>query len=127
MQTHTRMAVRISIALFLAASVALSAGRAPATNRDGAFDRPPWRSIGPANMSGRVTDVAVPKGRSTTIYCATASGGVWKTVNNGTTWTPIFDRYGSSSIGAVAVADSESRRRVGRHRRGEREQLYLMG
>ena len=57
-------------------------------------------------MSGRVTDVAVPNGRPTTIYCGTASGGVWKTVNNGTSWTPIFDRYGSSSIGAIAVADS---------------------
>jgi photosystem II stability/assembly factor-like uncharacterized protein len=107
MQTHSRPALRISMALLpLVASVALSAGREPATTNENAFDRLPWRTIGPANMSGRVTDVAVPKERPTTIYCATASGGVWKTVNNGTTWTPIFDRYGSSSIGAIAVADS---------------------
>ena len=55
--------------------------------------------------SGRVTDVAVvaPKGKSYTIYVASASGGVWKTENAGITWTPIFDAQGSYSIGAVTL------------------------
>ncbi len=66
-----------------------------------------WRLIGPAHMSGRVTDIAVPRKESYTVYCATATGGVWKTINNGTTWLPIFDEQGSSSIGAVAVSDSD--------------------
>ncbi|MCJ7582603.1 MAG: hypothetical protein MUP98_18975, partial [Candidatus Aminicenantes bacterium] len=52
-----------------------------------------WYHIGPTNVSGRCTDIAVvtPKGKNFTIYVATASGGVWKTVNEGTTWEPIFE------------------------------------
>jgi photosystem II stability/assembly factor-like uncharacterized protein len=66
-----------------------------------------WRSVGPAHPSGRITDVAVPAREKLTVYCATATGGLWKSVNNGTTWAPIFDREGSSSIGAIAVAASD--------------------
>jgi len=67
-----------------------------------------WRHIGPTNVSGRATDVAVvaPKGKNYTIYAATASGGVWKTVNEGTTWEPVFDREASTSIGDIALAPS---------------------
>ena len=62
-----------------------------------------FRSIGPALMSGRISDIAVDPVRRSTWYVAAASGGVWKTVNAGTTWTPIFDSYGSYSVGCVAV------------------------
>ena len=61
-----------------------------------------FRGIGPALMSGRVLDIAVDPVRSSTWYLATA-GGVWKTANAGVTWQPIFDGYGSYSIGCVAV------------------------
>ncbi len=61
-----------------------------------------WRGIGPANMSGRVSDIEALDGRFATVLVAAASGGVWKSTNAGTTWTPIFDRYGSASIGDVA-------------------------
>jgi Sortilin, neurotensin receptor 3, len=64
------------------------------------------RPLGPANMGGRVVDVAVVEGRPTTLYVATASGGLWKTANNGITWTPIFDQQSTVSIGDVAVAPS---------------------
>jgi photosystem II stability/assembly factor-like uncharacterized protein len=64
------------------------------------------RPLGPANMGGRVVDVAVVEGRPTTLYVATASGGLWKTVNNGITWTPTFDQQSTVSIGDVAVAPS---------------------
>jgi photosystem II stability/assembly factor-like uncharacterized protein len=67
-----------------------------------------WSHIGPTNVSGRCTDISVlsPKGKNYTIYVATASGGVWKTVNEGTTWEPIFDRAPSTSIGDIVVAPS---------------------
>jgi photosystem II stability/assembly factor-like uncharacterized protein len=64
------------------------------------------RPLGPANMGGRVVDVAVVEGRPATMYVASASGGLWKTVNNGTTWAPVFDREATVSLGAVAVAPS---------------------
>lgn len=64
------------------------------------------RSIGPALNSGRITDIATRKHRPSEYYVATASGGLWKTTNNGTTYRPIFDRYGSYSIGCVSIAPS---------------------
>lgn len=61
-----------------------------------------WRNIGPANMIGRISDFEALESDFTQVLCASASGGVWKSVNAGTTWEPIFDNYGSSSIGDVA-------------------------
>jgi photosystem II stability/assembly factor-like uncharacterized protein len=66
-----------------------------------------WRSIGPANMGGRIDDFAVVEGNPHIIYAGTASGGVWKTTNNGITWTPIFDDQTTSTIGDVTVAPSQ--------------------
>ena len=62
-----------------------------------------WRNIGPANMGGRISDIQALDTDYRIVITASASGGVWKTVNAGTTWEPIFDRYGSGSIGAVGL------------------------
>ncbi|MDX6306397.1 MAG: hypothetical protein QOI77_3366 [Blastocatellia bacterium] len=62
-----------------------------------------FRSIGPAFTSGRVIGFAVDPNNSARYFVASASGGVWKTVNNGATWTPVFDREGSYSIGCIAL------------------------
>ncbi len=62
-----------------------------------------WRGIGPAATSGRVGDVAVHPRERNLWYVAVASGGVWKTENAGTTWSPIFDSQGSYSIGCVTL------------------------
>ena len=61
------------------------------------------RGIGPAMNSGRISDVAVNPQNESVWYVAVAYGGVWKTVNAGITWTPIFDGQGTSSIGCLAV------------------------
>jgi len=61
-----------------------------------------WRNIGPANMIGRISDFEALDNDFTQVLVASASGGVWKSVNAGTTWEPIFDDYGSASIGDVA-------------------------
>lgn len=65
-----------------------------------------WRSVGPANMSGRVSDIAVAPSDPKTFFIAYGTGGLWKTTNFGTTFTPVFDEYETSSIGAVSVADA---------------------
>ncbi len=69
----------------------------------------PWQFLGPKNVSGRVTDVAVttPRGKTYTIYAAGASGGLWKTDNEGTTWRPVFEHGASTSIGDVTLAPSD--------------------
>ena len=62
-----------------------------------------FRSIGTALMSGRISDVAVHPEDENTWYLAVGSGNVWKTVNAGVTWDPIFDDQGSYSIGCVTI------------------------
>lgn len=66
-----------------------------------------WRCIGPANMGGRIDDFAVVERNPHIIYVGTASGGVWKTTNNGVTWNSIFDDQATSTIGDVTVAPSQ--------------------
>lgn len=65
-----------------------------------------WRSIGPANMSGRVAAIALAPHNAKTFYVGFATGGLWKTTNNGTTFSPVFDKEATSSIGSVAVVDA---------------------
>ncbi len=67
-----------------------------------------WRSIGPALMAGRVADIAVDPNDRGTWYVGVGSGGVWKTVNRGTTWEPVFDDQASYSIGCVTVDPNNS-------------------
>lgn len=62
-----------------------------------------WRSIGPATTSGRIGDIAIHPHDPTTWYIGVASGGVWKTTNSGTTFSPIFDAQGSYSIGCITI------------------------
>ncbi len=65
-----------------------------------------YRSTGPTRQSGRFVDFAVPRQEPHTFYAATASGGLWKTTNNGITFEPIFDHDNVFSIGDIAVAPS---------------------
>jgi photosystem II stability/assembly factor-like uncharacterized protein len=65
-----------------------------------------WRELGPAITSGRITAFAVHPNDTRVIYAASASGGLWKTENAGTTWRPVFERQGSVSLGAVALDPS---------------------
>lgn len=62
-----------------------------------------WRNIGPAVTAGRIGDLAVNPNKPSEYYLAVASGGVWKTTNNGTTFNPIFDNEGSYSIGCITI------------------------
>ena len=72
------------------------------------FKQLKWKHIGPLRMSGRVTDIAKPLDQKSTFYVASASGGVWKTTNNGTDWQPIFDDAPSGSVGAITVDPQRS-------------------
>src|ERR1700722_18980394 len=67
------------------------------------FEGLEWRSIGPAAVGGRMTDIEGIPGNPWLVYAASASGGLWKTTNGGTTWTPIFDHASTISIGDIAV------------------------
>lgn len=78
-----------------------------AMKKSSAFNKLKWNFIGPDNISGRLTDVDVNPDRTRTIYAASASGGVWKTDNAGTTWKPVLENAPSTSIGDVTIAPSD--------------------
>ena len=89
--------------LLLAPLLLLPAITRPQSLDPKTFDRLEWRAIGPANMGGRATDVEGVAGNPNLVYAATASGGLWKTLNGGLTWTPIFERESTISIGDIAL------------------------
>jgi photosystem II stability/assembly factor-like uncharacterized protein len=67
-----------------------------------------FRNVGPAVMSGRISDIDCDPKKTSTVYVATASGGVWKSTTDGTTWASIFDDQPVASIGAVHVSRADS-------------------
>ena len=90
----------------LASTVFAQNGGTPKSPYEEAFSRLEYRSIGPANMGGRVADVEGVPGDPSVVYVASGSGGLWKTTNGGVTWKPIFERQGTISIGDIALAPS---------------------
>lgn len=71
------------------------------------LDRLYFRAIGPATPSGRIDDLAVLESDPSTFYVATATAGVYKTTNGGTTFSSVFDHAGSSSVGDIAIAPTD--------------------
>jgi photosystem II stability/assembly factor-like uncharacterized protein len=67
------------------------------------FEGLSFRSIGPAWASGRISDFAVNPENHSEIYAGVSAGNIWKTTNNGTTWKPIFDKYGAYAIGCLKI------------------------
>ncbi len=67
-----------------------------------------FRSIGPSLTTGRISDLEIDPKNPNVWYLAVGSGGLWKTINRGNTWTPIFDEYPSYSLGAVVVDPRDS-------------------
>jgi len=96
-----RLSRKLSLALLLAGLAG------PSSAQQGSFDGLHFREIGPATPAGRIDDLAVLESNPSVFYVATATGGVWKTVNNGTTFTTVFDDETTSSIGDVAMAPDD--------------------
>ncbi len=102
---RARLLATFAAALLVSAAVATAAPGGP-ERKPKPFDGLKLRAIGPAFMSGRIADIAIDPTRPSTWYVAVGSGGVWKTVNAGTTWTPVFDEESSYSIGCVTIDPS---------------------
>jgi photosystem II stability/assembly factor-like uncharacterized protein len=88
---------------FLMCFLYSSQAQQPANSNDTLFSGIKLRNIGPAFMSGRISDVAIHPENENIWYVAVSSGGVWKTLNSGTTWTPIFDAQSSYSTGCITL------------------------
>ncbi len=65
-----------------------------------------WRNIGPANMGGRLAAIAVAPSEPKVIFLGFGTGGVWKSTNGGTTFSPAFDQEATSSIGSIVICDA---------------------
>ena len=113
MATRTRMALLSGVAaigalgspVLVAQPPAAAAPRKPVINvsSDPLLAPFRFRSIGPASMGGRIDDIEVAATNPSIIYLGYAVGGVWKSENNGTTFAPVFDTYGTASIGDIAI------------------------
>ncbi len=103
---HTRLAT-IAALLAPAGLTAQRPASPPIQQRSSvdttALSRLNFRSIGPANMMGRATDVEGVPGDPNIVYVGAAAGGVWKTTNGGTTWTPLFEKQPTLAIGDIAL------------------------
>jgi photosystem II stability/assembly factor-like uncharacterized protein len=97
--------VLTSLLLIIPAAPAHAQAVHPDTTILSAF---PWRSVGPANMSGRVSAVLGNPRNPKEILVGFASGGLWRTVNAGTTWTPVFDHEKVSTVSALAMAPGDT-------------------
>ena len=72
---------------------------------DSPFAGVKWRSVGPERQGGRVIDIARPRNQPNVLYVAYATGGLWRTEDDGNTWTPLFDHESAFAIGSIAVCD----------------------
>ena len=107
---------RLGRASCLALALAFSVFHVTAQAQNGSsidsklFERLEWRSIGPCNMGGRTADVEGVPGNPNIVYAGTASGGVWKTTNGGTSWTPIFEREHTMSLDRLRTINKRDAR-----------------
>jgi hypothetical protein len=78
-----------------------------AMQRESFFKNLHWRETGPYFMSGRIVDIEVYENDPYSFIMAAASGGLWKTDNNATTWTSLFDHEASITIGDIAISQKD--------------------
>jgi len=103
MTRHVRAVLGPAAILTLASHLAIAQGATPVAQQ---FEKLHFRSIGPAIMSGRISDLAVYEKNTAIWYVGTAHGGVWKTTSNGAHFTPLLQDKGLLAIGDVTVSQS---------------------
>ena len=91
------------LALGVVSTLLIAADARAQTSLETAVSHLKYREIGPALMGGRIADLAVVEAKPQMFYVGTASGGLWKTEDHGTSWTPLFDDQPTSSIGDVTI------------------------
>ena len=99
-----RLPMRIAAATVLCLALAIVCGKAQPVA--GPFRELRFRAIGPAVMGGRLHDVTALSNDPSTVIVASATGGLWKSTNHGTTWTPIFEGQSTATFGVMAMAPS---------------------
>ena len=91
------------LSFFIISNSSFSQEKKEKENNNSVYTGLKFRSIGPALMSGRISDIIIHPKNENLWYVTAGSGGVWKTENSGTTWNPIFDSQKSYSIGCITM------------------------
>ena len=91
------------LSFFIISNNSFSQEKKEKENNNSVYTGLKFRSIGPALMSGRISDIIIHPKNENLWYVTAGSGGVWKTENSGTTWNPIFDSQKSYSIGCITM------------------------
>ena len=107
---RTLFALLLTLLFQFTVQASLHATETSDEEEQGPYDGLKWRNIGPAFMSGRIADIDWDPTDNSVWYVGVGSGGVWKTINAGVTWTPIFDKQTAYSIGNVTVDPSNPHR-----------------
>ncbi|MGY8985810.1 MAG: WD40/YVTN/BNR-like repeat-containing protein, partial [Sphingomonadales bacterium] len=105
---HFKLSTALVVASLLFGFQAFSQDKTKEPTAGQVFAGLKFRNIGPALTSGRISDIAVSKSDVNTFFVATASGGLWKTKNNGISWDPVFDSEASFSLGVVEIDPNNS-------------------
>ena len=103
-------ALRLAVTAFTAAAPLAASAQLTEQVPDAVWETFRWRSVGPVNMGGRVTDVEGLPSPSKTFYVAAAAGGIWKTTNNGITFRSVFNDPRVVSMGDLAIAPGDPSR-----------------
>ena len=106
MRTHRLLVLSLFFFLVNLVPAVETGGPPPAARQAQLLNASPARNIGPANSGGRITELAVVEANPSTFYVAVATGGVWKTNDDGQTWRPILDAAATQCVGAVAVSQA---------------------
>ena len=130
MKQHALIGFGVALALAVAGQTLIGQSGPPpavAQTSAGPFDSLHFRQIGPASMSGRISDSAVYEANPAVFYVGSAHGGVWKTINAGTTFEAEFQDQGLDLDRRCHRLAVESRSRLGRHRRVEQPPEHVVG
>ncbi len=105
-RSHQKFLFAVLLIVFVLITIPLESSGQQASKINKMFEKMEWRNIGPAVMGGRVVDIDVVEKQPWIIYAAIGPSGVWKSVNNGFTWDPVFEKENSVSVGDVTIAQS---------------------
>ena len=97
----------VSLLVIILATIGLFAQQPSTSLQPGDLAGLRFRGIGPATMSGRFVDMDVVESNPFTMYVASATGGIYRTTDNGVTWAPVFEREAVHSIGDVSIYQAD--------------------
>src|SRR5207248_8596040 len=106
---HTLRAMRSTLAFVAAVLIAVSPSLTQTQGSRSPFNALHFRDIGPAATGGRIHDLQIDPKNPAILYVAAATGGIWKSTNNGVTWKDVFVHQPDNTFGALAICERDTK------------------